>query len=1384
MASIASSAPDPRHLQLITASAQANETRVREILAEETSSWTTRQDRDALRQSLQKVAARGSLAVTKLLLEKGADVEARRENEIPALFKAAEAGHFAVVQELLRFHANPNVAVRSRLGQTALFPACFRGHNKVVGLLLENGADVRVRDKEGRTPLLYLASEKEKVKWTMDTLRLLLDRGNANPEVRDNIGRTPLLWAATNGNLQLVEALLNGSLGGAVADVSASNNRGRSALHLAAEANHEAMVQLLLKYKADPNAISDGGWTPLHNAVQNGHEAVVSLLLGAGTNVNAELSNGMTPLHWAAYNGFESVVKVLLARDETRLDIKDSFDRTPMLCAAERYHREIVQLLSPVHAAGRLSPAARAACNEFKATVVDFGNFRDGKQHQVFKRSVYDVLYGWDEETGKPKVDTQIKNIKYQPDFRWIHLPANNIAWVETLLSKWFIEGGHRDIEPFKALEKCFDQEHRGPLAHAHFMRTYCHRIPALHSRSSNMHRSTDKQQQQQQQQQKQQQQKQKQQQQQPPLSPRSEEPLDPSAAAIPKSGAPTADDATKPAVKKAAALVGQQSADGDNSSGTLRSDRKKGKGEQFAERHPRRAKRASGPPGNPPGTKALKAAARSAEAGILPSIIWDASKLPPLNGKIVLFMPFLHYETDERRQRMTHAINLVRDGWDPPEDSPRDIMLTKGYICNTPPLHPRRTLDQFFYHGIDTSIRDADQVVYRYCKRHDIEKKVFMVDQLWMWVLGKDLVITCFPQRWDQPARDPLNVVDGIIEETNAKTRPPLQSVYDLAMLITNRCSGMFDRYRLADQDYQFLDMFESSIGLVTNTESELFSRFNKASEMSAEWLELQRQPSRRQMGGLASSLASQSSSSSLVFSEDGGSLHATVPVFPDALLDIGTETSLLAEIKDIRDELNILRVILLSQESTLVELLKNLTEELKPEGTNASSRRGGGGSGAGSGAGGGVGGGGGSSGGGSGGGSMGYSNMMMSGGGGASGYNGGSGVSFNIPVSVDSIVGEIRKRARDSARLLEIHLKDIDRMDRQAESIYISLTNLLDLKQKHSNALEARFARDHAMIAARQGQTIMAFTIVTIVFLPMSFISSFFSMQITNWASDLTLGYVSKYLFGIGLGISIPLVVMAFTVSDIFDAIHNVMGAIRHQGSRWHLTRRKGATGHREGGGGGRGGGGGGGGGPGSANHVASGSGGKGEADSDGDSLATIEKVKRSLLAGSRAAGSKSRSWSIGGGGGGGGASGGRPAPPRLSNGGTTIDRDGMSGSHTRYESTDDGNQRLHDLRRLSSNQRPVNALRPNPHPHQHQLLHPPPWAVAAGTASGSGMKGAGMVRHSGPGSIAAMSGGSGADGDAHSGPARQFSAGSSASRGWRASSERARDLEAGRP
>ncbi|OTA93206.1 hypothetical protein M434DRAFT_73559, partial [Hypoxylon sp. CO27-5] len=138
-ASVASSQPDPRQLRLIAASAQANEARVCDILAEDPP-WTSSTDHDALRQALQKAAARGKLSLVRILLDHGAEVNSRRENEVPALVKAAEGGHADVVAELLKRGADPDG--RNRNGQTALFSACLKGYNKVVEILLEGHANV------------------------------------------------------------------------------------------------------------------------------------------------------------------------------------------------------------------------------------------------------------------------------------------------------------------------------------------------------------------------------------------------------------------------------------------------------------------------------------------------------------------------------------------------------------------------------------------------------------------------------------------------------------------------------------------------------------------------------------------------------------------------------------------------------------------------------------------------------------------------------------------------------------------------------------------------------------------------------------------------------------------------------------------------------------------------------------------------------------------------------------------------------------------------------------------------------------------------------------------------------------------------------------------
>lgn len=115
------------------------------------------------------------------------------------------------------------------------------------------------------------------------------------------------------------------------------------------------------------------------------------------------------------------------------------------------------------------------------------------------------------------------------------------------------------------------------------------------------------------------------------------------------------------------------------------------------------------------------------------------------------------------------------------------------------------------------------------------------MVDQLWMWVLGTDLIVTSFPQRWDEPRDERLNVFNGVMDQVRSRNRRRIKSVYELAMIITGCCVTVFDRLWLGDDDYQFMDMFESTVGDVTDQEADLFALFSKTSAQASLWLKQQ---------------------------------------------------------------------------------------------------------------------------------------------------------------------------------------------------------------------------------------------------------------------------------------------------------------------------------------------------------------------------------------------------------------------------------------------------------------------------------------------------------------------------------------------------------------
>jgi ankyrin repeat protein len=104
------------------------------------------------RTALIDAASRGQAEAVRMLLDAGADVEAKTKIEKKtALLLAADQGHVKIVQMLIGNRSNVNA--RDGNGKTALIIAAARGHTDIVQLLLEKGADVIAKDQFENTAL-------------------------------------------------------------------------------------------------------------------------------------------------------------------------------------------------------------------------------------------------------------------------------------------------------------------------------------------------------------------------------------------------------------------------------------------------------------------------------------------------------------------------------------------------------------------------------------------------------------------------------------------------------------------------------------------------------------------------------------------------------------------------------------------------------------------------------------------------------------------------------------------------------------------------------------------------------------------------------------------------------------------------------------------------------------------------------------------------------------------------------------------------------------------------------------------------------------------------------------------------------------------------------
>lgn len=289
-------------------------------------------------------ATRGHLECVQLLLQAGADVNARTKDSYPALVNACFCGHGDVVSALL--NAGADTLVRDYDGSTALAIALESKNIVCATILLQSGIDVGVNLVTARNgSALHLAASLAHQKCLQMLIRL-----GADLDARDWEGLTPLMRASVLGNEKAMRMLLK-----AGADPMKTDNDERTALfyaipcgnvlcvkHLTNEVHNAEGSKILAEYVnsvmdfphndiqetfSDYPKVELYDFTPLMLAATGGYRKILEELLAAGAHVGRKSAGEYNALEVYLINRYlnsdmddyadESGAMLLLAAGET-----------------------------------------------------------------------------------------------------------------------------------------------------------------------------------------------------------------------------------------------------------------------------------------------------------------------------------------------------------------------------------------------------------------------------------------------------------------------------------------------------------------------------------------------------------------------------------------------------------------------------------------------------------------------------------------------------------------------------------------------------------------------------------------------------------------------------------------------------------------------------------------------------------------------------------------------------------------------------------------------------------------------------------------------------------------------------------------------------------
>ncbi len=321
----------------------------------------------------------GHIQVVEVLLRYKAHPDESRGKQLPPFLLASAQGKLEMMKLMVQYCGKEIVHCRDLYGQTALH-RCAHAINSVemIRFLIENGAEVDAIDDQERVPLIAAIKSG-----SLGGVKILIKNG-ADIFVKDRNGLNPLHYAVKYKRKFILSSLL--AMPNSSELVIDCDKKGNSPLHVALNLSQNNFVRIMVASASHQlkNVKDKDGNNYLHLAAESGDRKALSILLDipdCQKLLNQTNKLGDTPLHLAAGGGHVRALEILLSNGA--MVHKCYWGNTPFMYACYKGKAEVAKLLFEAHpfqltwtndeGENALHLGAESGCPEVITILLDIG---------------------------------------------------------------------------------------------------------------------------------------------------------------------------------------------------------------------------------------------------------------------------------------------------------------------------------------------------------------------------------------------------------------------------------------------------------------------------------------------------------------------------------------------------------------------------------------------------------------------------------------------------------------------------------------------------------------------------------------------------------------------------------------------------------------------------------------------------------------------------------------------------------------------------------------------------------------------------------------------------------------------------------------------------